>query len=358
MNFAPMTGTTVLVTGGSGFVGAHIIVQALAKGYAVRTTVRSLSRSNFVRDKVRSGGISEKQANSVEFFEVDLLSDKGWDEACRGCDFVIHVASPYPSSIPKNEDDIIKPAREGTLRALKAAKKSGTVKRVVITSSFAAIGYGHGKRTNNDPFTETDWTVLKDPKSPVGAYEKSKTLAEQDAWQWLRNEGEGLELVTVNPVSVWGPSLGNEINTSLELPTRMLNGDLPGLPNLSFGIVDVRDVADLHIKAMEAPEAAGQRYLAISDELSVSTKDISTYLKEGLPARETKKVPTHMLPDFLLRIVAAFDKSVALIVPELGIVRPTSNGKAKRELNWAPRSARDAVVASAESMKRTGRVKF
>ncbi|KAH6876746.1 dihydroflavonol-4-reductase [Thelonectria olida] len=353
-----MTGKTVLVTGGSGFIGAHVIVQALKKGYGVGTTVRSLSRSNLVRDKIRNGGISEQQASSVEVFEVDLLGDKGWDEACRGRDFVIHVASPYPSTIPKNEDDVIKPAREGTLRALRAAKKSGTVKRVVITSSFAAIGYGHEKRTNNNPFTEKDWTVLKDPKSPVGAYEKSKTLAEQDAWQWLQNEGEGLELATVNPVSVWGPSLGNEINTSLELPTRMLNGGLPGLPNLLFGIVDVRDVADLHIKAMERPEAAGQRYLAISDELSVSTKDISTYLIEGLPAKETKKVPTHVLPDFLLRIAAAFDKSVALIVPELGIVRPTSNGKARRELNWAPRSAQDAVVSSAESLKRAGKVSF
>ncbi|KAH7148434.1 dihydroflavonol-4-reductase [Dactylonectria macrodidyma] len=329
-----MMGKTVLVTGGSGFIGAHVIVQALEKGYSVRTTVRSLRRSDVVRDKIRNGGISEERAGAVEFFEVDLLGDKGWDEACKGCDFVVHVASPYPLTLPKNEDEVIRPAREGTLRALRAAKKAGTVKRVVLTSSFAAVGYGHELRTTNNPFTEKDWTVLKDAKSP------------QDAWEWLRSEGEGLELATVNPVSVYGPSLGNEANTSLELPTRMLNGDLPGLPNLSFGIVDVRD----------APEAAGERYLAISDELSVSAKDISTYLREGLPAKETRRVPTHVLPNILLRLAAPFDKTVAFIVPELGIVRPTSNVKAKRELAWVPRSARDAVMSSAESLKKTGRV--
>jgi nucleoside-diphosphate-sugar epimerase len=353
-----MTGQVVLVTGGSGFIGAHIIVRSLERGYTVRTTVRSLKRSGLVRDKIRNGGVSEELANSVEIFEVDLLNDKGWDEACRGCEFVIHVASPYPLHIPKDEDEIVKPAREGTLRALKAAKKAGTVKRVVLTSSFAAIGYGHEKRSENNPFTEKDWTVLEGAKSPVGAYERSKTLAEQAAWKWLKNEGAGMELASVNPVSVWGPSLGDEANTSLELPARMLNGDLSGLPNLSFGIVDVRDVADLHVKAMEAPKAAGQRYLAISDELSVSTKEISTYLRDGLPVQETKKVPTHVLPNFLLRIAAILDRSIAIIIPELGIVRPASNRKAKEELNWAPRSARDAVVSSAENLKKTGRVKI
>ncbi|PHH91697.1 hypothetical protein CDD83_10614 [Cordyceps sp. RAO-2017] len=353
-----MTGKTVLVTGGSGFIGSHVIVHALQKGYHVRTTVRSLSRSDSVREKLLNGGISEEQARGVQFFEVDLLGDKGWDDACKGCDFVLHVASPYPLGVPKDEQEVIRPAREGTLRALRAAKRAGTVKRIVITSSFAAIGYGHEPRTKENPLTEKDWTVLKSPKSPVGAYEKSKTLAEQDAWQWLKNEGSGMELATVNPVSVWGPSLGREENTSLELATRMLNGQLPGLPNLAFGIVDVRDVADLHIKAMEAPEAAGQRYLAISDELSVSTSDISTYLKQGLPAHESRRVPTHVLPNFLLRLAGHFDKSVALIVPELGIVRPTSNEKARRELSWKPRSARDAVISSPESLKRTGRVKL
>lgn len=354
-----MTTKTVLITGGSGFIGAHVIVAALQSGYKVRTTVRSLDRADAVRAKVRNGNISDEAAQSIDFVEVDLLGDKGWDEACKGCDYVLHVASPFPLGQPKHEDEIIKPAREGTMRALQAAKRAGTVKRVVVTSSFAAVGYGHSERSVENPFTEADWTVLKDSHTPVGAYQKSKTLAEQDAWKWLKDEGEaaGIELATVNPVLVFGPSLGNEENTSLELPVRMLKGELPGLPDLSFGIVDVRDVATLHIKAMEEPNAAGQRYLAISDELAVSAKEIAMILKEGLPAQESKGVPTRMLPNFLLKLAALFDKSIGTIIPELGIVRPTSNAKAKRELAWQPRGAKEAILSSAESLKKTGRVK-
>ena len=354
-----MSPKTVLVTGGSGYIGAHVVVQALQHGYKVRTTVRAASRAESVRQKLRAGGISEEQVQSVGFFEVDLLGDRGWDEACAGCDYVLHVASPFPPSAPKHEDELIKPAREGTLRALRAAKKAETVKRVVITSSFAAVGYGHpkGLRTKSDPFTEKDWTVVNDARNPVGAYEKSKTLAEQAAWEWQEKEGSGIELATVNPVLVMGPSLGEEDNTSLELPRRMLNGDLPGLPDLSFGIVDVRDVADLHIKVMESPRAAGQRYLAISDDLATSTKDIATYLKQGLPAEESKRVPTRVLPNFLLRLVSHFDASIAMIAPELGVVRYIINAKAREELHWTPISARDCVVASAENLRKMGKVK-
>ncbi|KAL6903323.1 dihydroflavonol-4-reductase [Trichoderma evansii] len=354
-----MSSKIVLVTGGSGFIGSHVVVRALQHGYRVRTTVRSVSRAESVRQKLRAGGILEEQVQSVEFFEIDLLGDKGWDEACAGCECILHVASPFPSSVPKHENDLIKPALEGTLRALHAAKKAGTVKRVVITSSFAAIGYGHanGTKTKLDPFTEKDWTVLNDARNPVGAYEKSKTLAEQAAWEWLKKEGSEIELATVNPVLVMGPSLGEEDNTSLELPRRMLNGELPGLPNLSFGIVDVRDVADLHIKVMETPQAAGQRYLAISDDLATSARDIATFLKQGLPAEETKKVPTRVLPNFLLRLASHFDASIAMITPELGRVRYTSNAKAREELDWLPISARDSVLASAESLKKLGKVK-
>ncbi|KAF2811301.1 NAD(P)-binding protein [Mytilinidion resinicola] len=245
-----MTGKTVLVTGGSGFIGAHVIVHELEKGHRVRTTMRSLSSSYSVREKISNGGILEEQVNAVDFFEVDLLGDKGWDDACKCCDFVIHVASPYPLNVPKNENELIKPAREGTLRALRAAKKSRN-----------PISYGHEKRTKDNPFTEKDRTVLKDAKSPVGAYEKSKTLAEQAAWEWLKNDGESLELAM----------LGNEENIGLELPTRMLNGNLPWLPNLSFSTVD----------------------------FFVSAKDISRYLRQGLPATETKKVLIPVLPKLL-----------------------------------------------------------
>lgn len=350
---------TVLITGGSGFIGAHVLVAALEKGYNVRTTVRSMHRADSVKEKLRNGDVSHEAIESIEFVQVDLLSDEGWDDACDGCDYVLHVASPFPSGKPKNEDDIIKPAREGTMRALQAAKRSGTVKRVVITSSFAAVGYGHGSRSLQHPFTEADWTELENPTSHVGAYEKSKTLAEKDAWKWYEDEGKaaGVEVATVNPVLVFGPSLANEENTSLELPAKMLNGSVPGLPDMKFGVVDVRDVADLHIKAMEAPNAAGHRYLAISDELYVSAKDMAMMLKHGLPANESRKVPTHVFPNFLLKIAAPFDKSINMILPELGLVRPTSNARAKEELGWEPRSAKEAILSSAESLKKTGRVK-
>lgn len=354
-----MSAKTVLVTGGSGYIGSHVIVAALQKGYKVRTTVRSLAKADAVRKNLHNGNVSDELAQSVEFVEVDLLGDKGWDNACDGVDYVLHVASPFPLGKPKHEDDIIKPAREGTLRALQAAKKAGTVKRVVITSSVAAVACGHGGREFSNPFTEADWTAIDDPNHPVGAYEKSKTLAEKAAWKWLEDEGKeaGIEIATVNPVLVAGPSLGNEVNTSLELPVKMLNGAIPGLPDLSFGIVDVRDVADLHIKAMESPNAAGQRYLAISDEPSVSAKEIATFLKEGLPAKETKSVPTRVLPNFLLKLAAPFDKSIALVVPDLGVVRPATNAKARKELGWEPRSAKQAILDSVESLKRAGRIK-
>lgn len=353
-----MSSQIVLVTGGSGFIGGHVIICALKKGYRVRTTVRSLKKSEVVREKLRADGISEAKINeSLEFVEVDLLEDKGWDEACKGCDYVLHVASPYPLEVPKDENEIIKPAVEGTKRALEAAKKAGTVKRIVVTSSFASVGYGHEKRSLDNPFTEKDWTILDHPKSPVGPYMKSKTMAEHLAWDWIKTNGGEMELVTVNPVVVFGPALDNQFNTGLELLTRMLNGDIPGLPNLNLSIVDVRDVADLHLLAMEKPEAAGQRYLAVSDEQFVSTKDIANYLKEGLPSDQTKKMPKRVLPNWLLHVVSYFDKSVSLIVPELGVVRPVSNEKARKELNWTPRSARDAVVSSGKSLIEFGLVK-
>ena len=348
---------TVLVTGGSGFIGAHILVRALEKGYSVRTTVRSLSRSSAVKNAVREGGIPDAQVESIQFFEADLLSDKGWDEATAGCDYVLHVASPFPSSMPENEDELIKPAREGTLRALRAAKRAGSVKRVVVTSSVAAVAYGHGPRTEANPFTEKDWTEVEHAKSNVGAYEKSKTLAEKAAWQWLKDDGGDIELATVNPVVVCGPSLGKGVNTSLELPKRMLNGEMPGLPHLSLGIVDVRDVADLHMLALESPNAAGQRYIAISDEMSVSASDMARYFKEELPANESRRVPGFAVPNFLVKLVSPFDKSIRMIVPELGVVRPTSNAKAKNELGWKPRSAKDALLASAEGLKKAGLIK-
>ncbi|KAJ4153907.1 hypothetical protein LMH87_010373 [Akanthomyces muscarius] len=349
-------GKLVLVTGGSGFIALHVIHKLLEKNYRVRATVRSLKRGDDVRAAIRSAGVPAAQADALEFTEVDLLGEAGWDAACAGVDYVLHVASPFPASEPKDENELIRPAREGTLRALRAAKKAGTVRRVVVTSSVASIMYGHGPRGKDQPFTEKDWTELEHPRSHVGAYPKSKTLAERAAWDWLAgDEGKGaFELTTVNPVVVYGPSLGRGVNTSLEIPRRLLSGEMPAIPDISLGVVDVRDVADLHVLALESPRAAGQRYIAVSDEPSVSMKQMAADLKAGLPAEDTKKVPSLGAPKFLMRLAGLFDSSIAVVLPEIGVVRPVSNAKAKEELGWRPRSAAEALVASAKSLKANG----
>ena len=262
-----------------------------------------------------------------------------------GCDFVLHLASPFPLGPPKHEDDLIVPAREGALRVL-AAARDARVKRVVMTSSFAAIGYGGPPRDR--PFTEEDWS--NPDGEGVSAYAKSKTLAERAAWDFIEREGGGLELSVVNPVGVFGPALGSDISTSLQLVKRLLDGAMPGLPRVSFGIVDVRDVADMHRRAMTEPAAAGERFLAVAGEF-MTVAEIAAVLRERM-GDDAKKVPTRMLPNWLVRLVSRFDSSVKQIVPELGKVKQASNAKAKQTLGWSPRSNEDAIVATAESLLR------
>ncbi|EMC96690.1 hypothetical protein BAUCODRAFT_486141 [Baudoinia panamericana UAMH 10762] len=348
------TGQVVLVTGGSGFIGSHCILQLLEKGYRVRTTVRKLSRADEVRQMLISGGASEAQAKDVEFFAADLMKDEGWTTACKGCTYVLHVASPFPLAAPKDENELIVPAREGTLRALKAAKDAGSVKRVVVTSSVAAVAYGH--KQSDREFTEADWSILDDPSTPIPAYQKSKTIAERAAWDWIAKEGGDMELAVINPVGVFGPLLGKDYASSIELIVRLMNGALPGCPRLSFGVVDVRDVADLHIRAMTDPKAAGQRYIAAADGPPMFIRDMAVVLKEKLGPK-ANKVPTRELPDFLVRLAAWFDGSLVLLVPELGKVKPTSCQKAMRELGWQPRSTTEAVISSAESCEKLGLLK-
>lgn len=225
----------ILVTGGSGFVGSHCILMGLQKGYRVRTTVRSLQRADEIRQMLVAGGASQEQADSVEVCAAELMKDDGWEAACEDCTYVLHVASPFPMSPPKHEDDLIVPAREGTLRVLKAAKAAKTVKRVVITSSVAAVAYGHADRGKDRPFTEKDWTAMENPARPVPPYQKSKTIAERAAWDWVEKEGGDLELATVNPGGIFGPILGKAYATSVEIVVRLMNGAIPGLPDLSFG---------------------------------------------------------------------------------------------------------------------------
>jgi nucleoside-diphosphate-sugar epimerase len=340
--------STILVTGGSGFIGSHCILQLLATGHHVRTTVRNLKREGEVRAMLKEGGA--KPGDRLSFFATDLENDAGWPQAVAGCEYVLHVASPLPPNMPKREDELIVPAREGTLRVLRAARDAG-VKRVVLTSSFAAIGYGHPPRKT--PFNETDWTDLNG--DGVYAYVKSKTLAEGAAWDFIANQGGGLELSVVNPVGVFGPVLGPDYSASILLVQRLMDGAIPGVPRLYFGVVDVRDVADLHIRAMTHPAAKGERFLAVAGDF-MSMLDIAKVLKSRMGA-SAKRVPTRELPNWLVRIAALRDPAIKLILPELGKPKNATNEKAKRLLAWESRSNEDSIVATAESLVRLGLLK-
>jgi nucleoside-diphosphate-sugar epimerase len=331
----------VLVTGGSGFIGAHCIRRLHEDGYRVRTTVRSLAREAEVREMAGDG--------PLEVVTADLTADDGWAEAAAGCAYVLHVASPFPLAQPKHEDELIVPAREGALRVLRAARDAG-VQRVVMTSSFAAIGYGHGHP--DTVYDETSWTDVDGPG--VSAYAKSKTIAERAAWDFVASEGGNLELAVVNPVAVLGPLLGPDASTSIELVKRLINGSMPGTPKVTFGLVDVRDVADLHVRAMTAPAAAGERFLAIGEDFRWIS-EMGEWLRDALPDR-ARKIPRRELPNLLVRVASVFDSGLRQLTPELGVRKRATNEKARHLLGWAPRGDREAVVATAESLLAHGLV--
>ena len=339
----------VLVTGGSGFIGAHCILQLLEAGHEVRTTVRNLAREGEVRGMLAKGGWNGP-AEQLTFAAADLEKDAGWPEAVADCEYVLHVASPFPAGIPKHEDELIVPARDGALRLLRAARSAG-VKRVVLTSSFAAVGYGHPEQ--RAAFDETTWTNLDG--ADTTAYAKSKTIAERAAWDFVASEGKGLELATVNPVGVFGPVLGPDFSTSILLVQRLVNGDVPGCPRLFFGGVDVRDVADLHIRAMTDPAAKGERFLAVAGDF-LSMVDMAKAMKANLgPAGA--RIPTRELPNFMVRLVAMFDPAVKVISAELGKYKNATSAKAERLLGWKPRPVEESLVATAVSLRDQGLLK-
>jgi nucleoside-diphosphate-sugar epimerase len=334
----------VLVTGGSGFVGSHVTLQLLEAGHRVRTSVRSLARAAEIRATLAAAGADTAE---LGFCVADLDSDEGWADAVAGCDFVHHVASPFPPAQPRDAQELIRPARGGTLRVLRAARDAG-VKRVVVTSSFAAIGYGHGRQ--DAPYTEQDWT---DPDGPaVQPYMKSKTLAERAAWDFVAREGRGMELAVVNPVAVFGPALSADLSTSVSLIKAMLEGRMPGTPRLWLGAVDVRDVADLHLRAMTSPAAAGERFLAVAGP-ALSFHQIAGILRDRLGPIAVK-VPTRELPDWLIRLLALFNPLAREAVPRLGVRADASSDKARRLLGWERRSNEEAIAASGESLVRLG----
>jgi nucleoside-diphosphate-sugar epimerase len=333
----------VLVTGGSGFVGVHVILQLVNAGHQVRTTVRNLNRESAVRAMLKAGG--QEPGDSLSFFAADLESDAGWREAAAGCDYVMHVASPIPVNAPEHEDELIVPARDGTLRVLRAARDAN-VKRVVMTSTCGAIYYGHPPQ--KAPFDETSWTVVNDD---LTAYVKSKVIAERTAWNFIASEGRGLELSVVNPAGIFGPILAPDYSSSIELIKRLMNGT-PGAPRIYFGVVDVRDVADLHLRAMTHPSANGERFIAVSGD-SISMVDIARILRARLGSA-ARGVPRFQLPDWTVRLAARRDPSVRQLLPLLGKIRNATSEKAGRVLGWSPRPNEEALVATAESLIRFG----
>ena len=340
--------STVLVTGGSGFIGVHTILQLLADGHAVRTTLRNPDRSKDVIAMLREGGALA--ADQVGFATADLLRDNGWREAVVGCDYVLHVASPLGAHVPEDENELIVPAREGTLRVLRAARDAG-VKRVVVTSSFAAIGYGHPPQAK--PFDETTWSNLDGPD--VQAYPKSKTLAERAAWDFIAREGNGLELAVVNPTAVFGPALGADFSESIGIIKALLDDAMPAVPRIHFGLVDVRDVADLHLRAMTSPKARGERFLAVAGE-TMSVLQVARLLRGKLGSK-ARRVPRFQAPDWMIRLAARRNPLARATLPLLGKVRRSTSAKAQNLLGWRPRGNEEMIVATAESLIRLGLVK-
>lgn len=335
---------TVLVTGGTGFIAQYCILALLAAGYRVRTTVRSPAREAEVRSHLESGGA--EPGDRLSFVVADLTVDAGWAEATAGCAYVMHGASPTPTGNQTSEDEWIRPAVDGNLRVLHAARDTG-VKRVVLTSAFGAICAGHGPM--NRPFDESDWSDLT--AKNIWPYQKSKTLSERAAWDFITREGDGLELSAINPVAVLGPVLGADYSHSIRLIKNIMDGQ-PGNPRINSGFVDVRDVADLHLRAMTHQAAKGERFLAIAGE-SMWLADVAKVLKERMgPAAD--KVSTRVLPDTLVRSGALKDPALRGAVPLLGLNLNATSEKAMRLLGWTPRPPEDAIVATAESLVRLG----
>ncbi|KAE9974333.1 hypothetical protein BLS_008232 [Venturia inaequalis] len=339
----------VLVTGGTGFVGAWCIVKLLEAGYRVRTTTRASRGEEKVRGMLKTAEFSDPSTPDLTFTTADLMKDDGWPAAVKDATYVLHVASPFPMGAPKHEDDLIIPAREGALRVLRASREAG-VKRVVLTSSFAAIGYG--QPVSEKPFTEDNWTDTS--VTSLTAYTKSKTLAERAAWDFIAKEGGSMELATINPPAIFGPVLGKDISTSTQLILKILTGGVPAAPQLMLGVVDVRDVADLHLLAMTDSNASGERFLANSPP-SMTILDMSKVLKERLGSVANRS-PTRTLPNFVFKLAAIVSADAAMIAPQVGKQVHMSNEKAKKVLGWQPRSSSDAIVATAESLIKIGLV--
>ncbi len=337
MNESDAQMKTALVTGGSGFLGGWCVIELLRSGYRVRTTVRDLSREGALRAAIAS---AVDAGDRLSVLAADLRSDEGWERAVSGCDYVLHVASPFPPAQPKDPDELIVPAREGTLRVLEASLEAG-VQRVVVTSSIAAIT---GGQSSAEALTEEDWSDPDNPK--LTPYARSKTVAERAAWDFVRERGETGRLAVVNPGAILGPVLSDDRSYSIEMIERLLKG-MPGVPRIGFNVVDVRDVVDLHIRAMTAPEAGGERLVAVQSFQWM--EQVAAVLREQL-GEAAAKVPKRTVPNVLVRAMAIFDPGIRSIVGQLDRRTEVSGEKAKTLLGWSPRPIGETIVDCAQSL--------
>jgi dihydroflavonol-4-reductase len=329
----------VLVTGASGFIAKHCIAELLKSGYRVRGSVRRPEAASEVTAAVAK---LVEPAGRLEFIPLDLLSDAGWDEALRGCKYLMHVASPNPIAFPKDPDELIRPAREGTLRALRAAAAAG-VARAAVTSTLFAVTGGHPPGWK-EIYSEDDWADTESPR--LTPYARSKTLAEHAAWDFAAQHPQ-LELVTVCPGFTAGPALDRDIAATTQAVKLMMDGKYPAVPRWGVAVADVRDVAAMHVAVLDAPVGAGQRFICAVD--SMRLLDMSRTLAEHFPDYR-RRLPTRELPNFLVRLAARFDRTLKNVSSELGEVARVSNEKAQRMLGFRFRSAEEALVSAAQSL--------
>ncbi len=328
----------VLVTGASGFIAEHCIIELLKNGYSVKGSLRSMNREQEVRDAVKT----ETDDTKLEFCKLDLLEDDGWEDAMWDCDYLMHVASPFVIEDPKDENELIKPAKEGTLRALNAAKKAG-IKRVVLTSSVAAVN-SHMMSGTSD---HTTWTDIN--SKYVTPYQKSKTIAERAAWDFYNNQDNSnkMELAVINPGGVMGPQLGNDLGgASTQIVSQLISGKFPMIPALSFPFIDVRDVAILHLKAMTTPDADGKRFIAAHSEPTWMYQ-----VAEVLSAAGYEKIKLKKAPSFMLKLIGLFDNKTKSLVPMLDKYVPCDNSQTVKILNWEPMPWEQAFIEHAKSIE-------
>ncbi|WP_299211060.1 aldehyde reductase [uncultured Aquimarina sp.] len=334
-----MKNKKVLLTGVTGFLGSHTAIQLLNKGYEVIGTLRDMKRANEIKQVIAE---NTSNIDKLDFAEADLMDKSVWNDLASEVQNVIHIASPFPRELPKNQDDLIIPAKTGTLHILEAASRNG-LRRVVLTSSSGAIVYGKEKLKRKGIFDENDWTDISNVKDST-PYFRSKTIAERAAWDFIKNDTSGLELTTICPGAILGPILEKDFGTSANIVIKTMDGSTPAIPKIGFDMVDVRSVADLHIKAMEAPEASGERFVGSAGFLTF--EEVASILREKYP---NKKIPKFALPDFAVRLFSNIDKTIKPILIDLNTERKVNNNKAIKLLGWQPISTKDAVLACAES---------